>query len=458
MLRVFRHYIPTTLVELAAGDLLVITMAVLLASSIGPWMGFGPIWPKVLALAAIQLFALSLADLYRESGLTLSHREFLIRLVVASGASGLVLAAVGFALPDLRFARLAFMQIFGFLLPGLILWRLTWLRFRSRVDARQQVLVLGVSDMAVDIMRLQTTGARPFTVLGFLDDGPAAYENLPPATELLGKSRDLLNLVDELLPEVVLVALPDMRGTLPAAQLLECRLRGIRVEDWPSFFEKQTGKVLVTNLRPSWLIFSDGFVQTPLTRNIKRTTDFVLSLAGLLLTLPLMGLIGVAIKLMSRGPILIRQERVGQHGEIFVLNKFRSMRVDAEQAGGAVWATADDPRVTRLGKLLRRSRLDELPQLFNILAGDMSFIGPRPERPEFVRTLQQRIPFYMERLSVKPGLTGWAQIRHHYAASVEDTLEKLQYDLYYIKNVSPFLDLLILLGTIQVVLFARGSR
>jgi lipopolysaccharide/colanic/teichoic acid biosynthesis glycosyltransferase len=176
------------------------------------------------------------------------------------------------------------------------------------------------------------------------------------------------------------------------------------------------------------------------------------------LTLPLMLLIALAIKCDSRGPVLFRQRRVGQNGRIFVLNKFRSMRQDAEAGCGAVWAQPDDPRVTRVGRFLRKTRLDELPQLFNVLVGHMSFVGPRPERPEFVRLLQREIPFYLGRLAVKPGITGWAQVRHTYAASVDDTLEKLQYDLYYIKNLSPFLDLLIVLDTLQVMLFARGAR
>jgi sugar transferase (PEP-CTERM system associated) len=267
-----------------------------------------------------------------------------------------------------------------------------------------------------------------------------------------------VNLVEELQPDLVVVALSEMRGAFAVKDLLECRVRGIQVEDWPTFYEKQTGKVLVTGLRPSWLIFSDGFVKTHLTQALKRTMDVVLAAVGLVLAVPIILIVGVAVKLDSPGPVLFRQRRVGQHGVIFVLNKFRSMYADAERHSGPVWASEHDPRVTGVGRLLRRTRLDEIPQLVNVLVGEMSFIGPRPERPEFVRMLQQRIPLYMERLSVRPGITGWAQIRHRYSASVEDALDKLQYDLYYIKNLSPFLDLLILLGTIQVVLFGRGSR
>jgi sugar transferase (PEP-CTERM system associated) len=295
-------------------------------------------------------------------------------------------------------------------------------------------------------------------VLGFLDDAPGVHDKLPAGYDLLGKSKDLLNIADELQPDLILVSLSNMRGSFPADDLLQCRLRGIRVEDWPTFYEKQTGKILVSGLRPSWLIFSDGFVKTNLTQTLKRVTDVILAVVGLALSFTLMGVIALAIKASSKGPVLFRQERVGQSGRIFVVYKFRSMFVDAERHSGAVWATQDDPRVTRIGRVLRRLRLDEWPQLINVLKGDMSFVGPRPERPEFVRILQRQIPFYMERLSVKPGITGWAQVRHQYSASVEDAAEKLQYDLYYLKNLSPFLDLLILLNTIQVVLFARGSR
>jgi sugar transferase (PEP-CTERM system associated) len=233
-------------------------------------------------------------------------------------------------------------------------------------------------------------------------------------------------------------------------------MRGIRVEDWPAFYEKATGKILVTDVRPSWLIFSDGFVKTPRTEIVKRFFDIGVSLVGLCLAAPLMVLAAIAVKLESPGPVLFRQPRLGQNGSVFILNKFRSMGENAEKETGPVWSVKQDPRITRVGYLLRRTRLDELPQLFNVLVGHMSFIGPRPERPEFVVTLQKQIPYYMERLAVKPGITGWAQVKHDYGSSVEDALEKLQYDLYYIKNLSLFLDFLIVLNTVQVVLFAKG--
>jgi sugar transferase (PEP-CTERM system associated) len=319
-----------------------------------------------------------------------------------------------------------------------------------------RVLVLGTGEVGRLIAGLEPTSARPFRIIGFLDDAPGAADMVPEGHALLGKIQDLDSLVEETRPDIVVIAQIDRRGCFPTKALLECRLRGIRVEDWPTFYEKAEGKILVTAVRPSWLIFSDGFVRTPRTEMIKRLFDVTLSLTGLILALPLMVLSAIAIKLESSGPIFYRQPRLGQNGCVFILNKFRSMRQDAEKETGPVWSVQSDARITRVGGFLRRTRLDELPQLFNVLVGHMSFIGPRPERPEFVAELQGQIPYYMERLAVKPGLTGWAQVKYQYGSSVEDAVEKLQYDLYYIKNLSLFLDLLIVLNTVQVVLFARG--
>lgn len=442
---------------LFVGDLLIIIAAVWLARAAGGWLGYGPVWPKMAVVTAIAAFNLHLADLYRPR-LPFGRREVVGRLLLALGGTALGTAAASYAFPSLGFGRLVFLQTIVLTLSGLLLWRLAWVAVRPTDRMRTRVVVLGTGRGVNALVALQRTGSQPFTVLGFVDDDPAAGDRVPAGYELLGKSQDLLNIVEELQAELVVVDLADMRGAVPTSQLVECRLRGIRVEDWPTFYEKQTGKILVTDLRPSWLIYSDGFVKTTPVQRVKRGLDLVGAAVGLVAMLPLMAVIALAIKLDSRGPVLFRQRRVGQHGRIFVLNKFRSMRQDAEAGSGAVWAQPDDPRVTRVGRLLRKTRLDELPQLYNVLVGHMSFVGPRPERPEFVRMLQREIPFYLGRLAVKPGITGWAQVRHAYAASVDDTLEKLQYDLYYIKNLSPFLDLLIILDTLQVVLFARGAR
>jgi sugar transferase (PEP-CTERM system associated) len=456
MVRLYRHYVPAVVFAMVAADLAVIAIAAVSAEALGYWTGEGLLWPKAVVLAGVTLLAMYLADLYQ-----LDSRgrwvELTSRLFVTMAAVVTATAAIGFALPAFRFGRLAFIHMFAVVALGLLASRLGWLARGPKRRLRRRVLVLGVGPAAAVLPELQFSHTRPFTILGFLDDAPDAGDRVPAGFELLGKTKDLLSVADDLRPDLVLVALAEMRRALPAEELLECRLRGINVEDWPTFYERQTGKILVANLRPSWLIFSDGFVKTDTTRMVKRAMDIGLAFAGLVLALPVMALVACAIKLDSKGPVLFRQQRIGERGRIFVLNKFRSMTVDAER-DGPVWAAAGDSRVTRVGHWLRRTRLDELPQFWNVLVGDMSFVGPRPERPEFVGTLQREIPFYMGRHSVKPGITGWAQVCHCYAASVEDSMEKLQYDLYYIKNLSPLLDLVILLSTLQVVLFARGSR
>ena len=441
---------------MVTSDLAVIALAVASTQHLGYWNPDGALWAKAASVAAVMLLVLYLADLYKVD-FRIRRVELASRLFVALAAGATATAAIGFAFPFLRLGRLAFLHILGVIALGLLTSRLTWIALGPKRRLNHRVLVLGVGAAAAALPELQFSGTRPFTILGFLEDAPDAADRVPAGFDLLGKTRDLLNIADELRPDLILVALADMRRALPAEELLECRLRGINVEEWPTFYEKQTGRILVTNLRPSWLIFSSGFVNTETTRVVKRAMDVGLAMIGLALSLPFMALIAAMVKLDSQGPVLFRQPRVGERGRIFVLSKFRSMAVDAER-NGAVWAQAQDPRVTRVGRWLRRARLDELPQFWNVLVGNMSFVGPRPERPEFVGTLQGQIPFYMARHAVKPGITGWAQVRHHYAASVEDSMEKLQYDLYYIKNLSPLLDLVILLSTLQVVLFARGSR
>jgi sugar transferase (PEP-CTERM system associated) len=455
MFRIFRHYVSGLAFILLLGDLAVILLGLYLAELSAPWAGRASFTARFLEVSTIFVFVLYLGDLYQPRQAS-ARREMLARLLISGGAAGVIIAAVGFAFPLLRLGRTAFVQIFVFAIPGLMAWRGALLGAWSQQQMTLRVLVLGTGQVGRLITDLEPTSARPFRVIGFLDDVPGAADMVPAGHVLLGKTQDLDVLVEETRPNIVVVAQIDRRGHFPTKALLECRLRGIRVEDWPTFYEKATGKILVTAVRPSWLIFSDGFVKTPRTEIIKRLFDVTVSLAGLLLSLPIMIIAAIAVKIESSGPILYRQPRLGQNGCVFILNKFRSMRQDTEKDTGPVWTTQRDPRITRVGAVLRRTRLDELPQLFNVLIGHMSFIGPRPERPEFVSELQKQIPYYMERLAVKPGITGWAQVRYRYGSTVEDAVEKLQYDLYYIKNLSLFLDLLIVLNTVQVVLFARG--
>lgn len=321
----------------------------------------------------------------------------------------------------------------------------------------QKVLILGVGPAAKQLEKSLDEIQHNFVLTGFIQPaGEAAV--LDPSARILGT---MDKLVDTALREKVskiIVSMSERRGVLPVRDILKCKLNGIAVVDGLSFYEEITGKLAIENINPSWFIFSDGFRLTPFMHIYKRGFDLFFAGLGLLIALPLLPLLALAIRLESPGPILFRQLRVGENEIPFLLYKFRSMRQDAESETGAVWAQVDDPRVTRFGKFLRKSRLDEIPQLFNVLKGDMSFVGPRPERPEFIEKLKERIPYYGSRHCVKPGVTGWAQVSYPYGASEADALEKLRYDLYYIKNYSLSLDFLIILETVKVVLFGKGGR
>jgi len=323
---------------------------------------------------------------------------------------------------------------------------------------KEKLLILGVNDIARNVARELKNGCGyRFEVQGFIAESIADPDEILDYN-ILGNITELAKIVEERKPSVVVVALSERRGMFPYKEILDCKLQGIRVEDWPTFYEKLTGKIIIQNLRPSWLIFADGFARNSLTRTVKRSTDILLAAVGLCLALPISVLIAILTRLDSCGPVFFRQERVGEHGKVFTLYKFRTMVQDAEKETGPVWAQETDPRTTRLGKILRRTGLDEIPQMLNVLKGDMSFVGPRPERPHFVAALQEKIPYYAQRLVVKPGITGWAQVRYGYGATVEDAIEKLQFDLYYIKNTSFFLDMLILLSTAHKVLFAKVAQ
>jgi len=285
-------------------------------------------------------------------------------------------------------------------------------------------------------------------------------EERPPkasSPNIIGDFSQIISICRKSRVDRIVVALDERRGKMPAEQLLFCRLKGIRVDEGVAFRESLCGKLSVENLHPSTLIFSNGFRRSFFINKLKRYTDLFLSLVVLVFSSPLSLAIAIAIKLETRGPVFYRQERIGEDGLPFSLLKFRSMRVGSEQ-NGPVWASANDKRVTKVGRLIRKLRLDEIPQMINVLGGEMSFVGPRPERPFFVERLQKLIPLYFYRHTVKPGITGWAQVYYPYGASEKDSLEKLKYDLYYIKNMSPALDLMIILRTIKIVLWARGSR
>jgi sugar transferase (PEP-CTERM system associated) len=295
-------------------------------------------------------------------------------------------------------------------------------------------------------------------IVGFVDPDPARVGAAVLNPGVVGTIEDIPSIVRARGVDRVVVSLADARGKLPMDKLLEMKLDGVAFDHLASVYEDYTGKIAVENLRPSWLIFSDGFKKSRVLAAAKRATDIVISLVGIILAAPIAAIVALAVRLTSSGPVFYHQSRVGLMGRVFTVHKFRSMREDAEAESGPVWASkAGDPRVTPIGIWLRRLRLDELPQLWNVLKGDMSLVGPRPERPEFVSELTRDIPFYGQRHIVRPGLTGWAQVRYTYGASTEDALQKLQYDLFYIKNLSISLDVFIITETIKTVLMRKGA-
>ncbi len=347
-------------------------------------------------------------------------------------------------------------------LAGVVLIRTAVSALQGTGVGLQRILIVGTGPEAVAVERVIDQGPRRAVVVGFYPAGPddgVVMHDVTGGAACFPRSASLPAIAERFRVDEVIVAVRDQRGgVLPLRDLLECRVRGVLVRDLSAFYERIRGEVPIESLKASWLIYGDGFVQDALRTVVKRTFDIALALILLLLALPVMLLAVVAIFVESGAPIFLWQERVGRGGRPFLCVKFRSMRADAEGDGVARWASAQDARITRVGRLLRKLRIDELPQLFNVLSGEMSLVGPRPERPPFVAALKESIRFYDVRHSIKPGLTGWAQVRYRYGSSVEDAQRKLQYDLYYVKNHSLSLDVLIIMETVRVVLFGEGAQ
>ncbi len=323
---------------------------------------------------------------------------------------------------------------------------------------RQRILVFGTGTRAKLVGRSLKKADPNVDLVGYFA-GPNEVSTEVSAWGVLTPDKSLTDIVVEQEVDEIVIALTERRGgSMPLRELLDCKLHGVRVVDVATHFEKTLGQIRLDSVNPGWLIFGDGFNQGVIRTLVKRFFDIVFASLLLVASLPVMLLTGILILLESKGPMLYLQERVGLNGRLFNVIKFRSMRTDAEQDGKPRWASAQDDRVTRVGKIIRKLRIDELPQLFTVLLGDMSLVGPRPERPFFVDKLTQEIPYYAVRLSVKPGLTGWAQVRYHYGATMEDSAEKLQYDLYYVKNHTWFLDLVVLFETVGVVLTGKGAQ
>jgi sugar transferase (PEP-CTERM system associated) len=416
------------------------------------------LWKAVLIAFVVQS-SLYYADLY-DLKLVADRRELFVGLVQALGAASFVLAAIYYWFPDLIIGRGIFMIAAVLIVLVVVGWRLAFEWLSGQVGPRERLLLVGTNQVAVDLagelfQRRQELGVE---IVGFVDADPAKVGTTVLNPGVVGTIEDIPSIVRARGVDRVVVSLVDARGKLPMEKLLDMKLDGVTFDHLPSVYEEYTGKIAVENLRPSWLIFSAGFKKSRTLALSKRSVDVVVASVGLIVGLPVMAIIALAVRLSSPGPVFYHQSRVGLRGHIFQVHKFRTMRVDAEAATGPVWASKDgDVRVTSIGRTLRRTRLDELPQLWNILIGEMSFVGPRPERPEFVKDLTRDIPYYGQRHVVRPGLTGWAQVRYTYGASTEDTLQKLQYDLYYIKNLSIGLDLYIMFETIKTVVLWKGA-
>lgn len=457
MIRLFNHYFSLRLLALTLIEAIVLFGSVTAGERLR-FLGDAhelAYTGSAAVFTSIMLLIMTALGMYHENGD--SFARTVQRLLVAFGLSAVVMSAVFYLFPAVYVGRGIFALSAVLSIAGVLAVRMVFFRIVHASPLRRKVMVVGSGDAVTGLVeylnsedaRRTMTFAGLYPTLRETADGQRRetdYDDLPRTIEALG--------VDE----VVIAARERRGGVLPLRQLLDCKLRGVKVLDTVSFYERERGVLKIDDLRASWLVFGQGFDQGLFRDIVKRVFDIIVAAVLLVLTLPLVLLASLAIIVESGRPVLFRQERVGEHGHMFTMYKLRSMRRTAEREGLPQFATANDARVTTVGRFIRATRIDELPQLVNVLLGDMSFVGPRPERPFFVEKLREQVPYYEMRHSVKPGLTGWAQVRFRYGASLEDSQTKLQYDLYYVKNHSLFLDLLILVETMQVVLMRKGAR
>jgi sugar transferase (PEP-CTERM system associated) len=458
VIRLFRVYYPLRALVLLAVEALIVWLSFVIGTTLQNQENWWLLlnveggYLKILGVTAFVLLFSHWLDLYDTSVLGAKWDQ-IFRILLVLGFVALGLSAVGFLFPQ-------FLPGNGSLLTGIViltftlfLWRTAYTWIVQQPYFRERVYVLGTGERAQRLLNgLQQRSGLGIEVVGWTGNIEGELSRESVASHLVSVARQRR-------VHRVIVALENRRGTLPVHELLDLRLeKGVKIEEATSWLEKITGRIEIGHLNPSWLIFAEGFRFSSFNRMLRRIANFTVALVGLILALPLIPFVILAVKLSSPGPILYRQERVGRLGNIFYCYKFRTMRQDAEADTGATWATDNDPRITRVGKFLRSSRLDEIPQLWCVLKGDMHFVGPRPERPEFVEWLSKEIPYYELRHTVRPGITGWAQVQYKYANTLEGAREKLQYDLFYIKNATLGLDLLIMFQTIKIVLLGRGAR
>jgi sugar transferase (PEP-CTERM system associated) len=461
MLKVFKQYYPIRNIFFICGESLAIFASVVLAD----WLiGGRSAWvPDKLYLGKVVLVCLMLQvclyynDLY-DFRIAIGFRELGLRLLQSLGV---LLSLIYFAYPGFIIGRGIFEASIIILITLIISWRYLYVIILRRGYFNERIMLLGSGELGQIILNeIRDKIDCGYTVVlsvcekmgsGCLSGVPSFMPNPDGDYDLAAKARALGI-------SKIVVALSEKRGRMPVRELLQCRIEGIEVIDGNTFFEMLTGRLVVKNLNPGWLIFSEGFQKSVFQRTLKRSSDILFSLILLVVLFPFFVIIAVIIKLDSPGPALFLQERAGQGRRVYRIHKFRSMVQDAEKFSGAVWAEQDDPRITRFGRFMRKLRIDELPQIWNVLIGEMSFVGPRPEREIFIKDLEKEIPYYATRLTVRPGITGWAQINYPYGASVADAIEKLNYDLFYIKNLSVWMDLMIIMRTIKTVLFGKGAR
>jgi len=457
LIRLFNVYIPVRTLVLLIGEALIVLASFLL----GAWYGLGQDTYlalylenglyKIFGVTALVLLCSHWLDLYDTARLN-TKGELYFRLLMVPGVLAFILAGIAYVRPNYLLgggSAAVGLIILTFALFG---WRLgfTWLVQLPILVER--VYVLGTGERAQRVV----LGLRQNPEIGV--EIASWTGKMEGAVTRESVAAHLMEVVHKQKVHRVIVAMPDRRGTIPMTELLQLRMQGVQIEEATSWLEKISGKIEVEELSPSWLVFGQGFRRSAAFILVRRVVSFIISLIGLILALPLFPLIMLAIRLDSKGPVFYTQTRVGKAGRVFKVVKFRTMRQDAEAASGPKWAGDNDPRVTRVGKFLRSSRLDEIPQLWCVLKGEMAFVGPRPERPEFIEWLSKEIPYYGVRHMVRPGLTGWAQVKYKYGSTVEDSREKLQYDLFYIKNASIGLDLLIMFLTVKTVLLRRGAQ
>jgi len=457
VIRIFNVYYPVRTLVLLIGEALIVWTSFLLGAVYAfkqdsyLVLNYEGGYLKILVVTILVLLCSHWFDLYDTARLN-TRGELYFRLLMVPGLLAFVLAGISYIRPNYLLGNGSSAVGLLILTVALFGWRIgfTWLIQLPILIER--VYVLGTGERAQRLVQ----GLRQNPEIGV--EIVSWTGKLEGAVTRDSVAVHLMDIVRKQKVHRVIVAMPDRRGTIPMQELLDLRMQGVKIEEAASWLERISGKIEVENLYPSWLVFGEGFRRSPVFRLIRRAISVVISLIGLVIALPLFPLIVLAIRLDSEGPVFYTQTRVGKGGRPFTLVKFRTMRHDAEAANGAQWASNNDPRVTRVGRFLRFSRLDEIPQLWCVLKGDMAFVGPRPERPEFVEWLSREIPYYGVRHMVRPGLTGWAQVKYKYGSTVEDAREKLQYDLFYMKNASIGLDLLIMFQTIKTVLLSRGAQ